>query len=127
MKNINPVQIIIAMAIFVAGVTTGYFYQKSKTPNFRQMGQQMVQKANQQGQRKFQNRPNMGEVTSLDDKSATIKTIDGSSRIIILSDSTTYTQTAPTDKTGLKVGAQISVIGTDNTDGSVTAQTIQFK
>ena len=119
MKKINLVQIILAVIIFAVGITTGYLYQKSQTPKFPTRGQM--------NQRKLPNRPNMGEVISFDDKSVTIKTVEGSSRIIIISNSTTYTQTTPADKNLLKVGSQISIIGTDNSDGSVTAQTIQFK
>jgi hypothetical protein len=51
---------------------------------------------------------------------------DGSSKIVILSDSTNYSKTDKTDKTSLKTGDQVGVFGSDNADGSVTAQTIQL-
>ncbi len=68
-----------------------------------------------------------GEVTKLDDSSLTIKTADGSSKIILLSDSTVFNQSITAAKTDLKVGDQVRVDGTtDSNTGSVNGETIEI-
>jgi hypothetical protein len=67
-----------------------------------------------------------GDILSMDSTSLTIKLPDGSSRIVLFSDKTTYNKTAPVEKSELKVGEKVNVFGTPNADGSVTAQSIQL-
>lgn len=69
----------------------------------------------------------VGEVISNDGKSLTVKLRDGGSRIIFFSDSTsigTLTQSSPRD---LLVGKEVVVNGNANSDGSITAQSIQIR
>lgn len=80
---------------------------------------------NQQGQRLFA-KETIGEVTSVDDSSITVKTPDGSSKIVMISDSTTVNQATKVDKTNLKVGSQVSISGDQNTDGTVTGKIINL-
>ncbi len=68
-----------------------------------------------------------GEVISKDDKSVTIKLNDGGSKIVFLSESTEITKSASGSINDLEVGKNISVNGVANSDGSVTAQTIQLR
>lgn len=67
-----------------------------------------------------------GEIISKDDKSVTIKLRDGGSKIILFSDSTKVTKNAEGTKNDLKVGENLMVSGDSNSDGSVTAKTIQL-
>lgn len=72
------------------------------------------------------NRPIVGDIISADDKSITVKLLDGSSKIVLLSTTSELTKTASATKTDLVAGAKVGVFGTTNADGSVTAQTIQL-
>lgn len=72
------------------------------------------------------NRPVMGQVSSIDQKTITVKMPDGSSKIIILSSSTAINKQATGTKDDIKTGENILVIGTSNSDGSVTATNIQL-
>jgi hypothetical protein len=68
-----------------------------------------------------------GEVISKDDKGMTIKLQNGGSKIIFLSATTAVTKAATGSITDLTVGTQISVTGATNTDGSITAQSVQIR
>ena len=67
-----------------------------------------------------------GSILSMDANSITVKLADGSTKIVLFSGSTTYSNTATAAQTDLKVGGEISVFGAANTDGSVTATSIQI-
>lgn len=71
-------------------------------------------------------RPVAGDILSADDKGMTVKLQDGSSKIIIFSDKMTVNKAEQATKADIKVGDKVSVFGTDNSDGSVTAQNIQL-
>jgi hypothetical protein len=68
-----------------------------------------------------------GEITKIEDGSITLKTTDGSSKIILISSDTTFTQSTSATKTDLKVGSKIMVTGaTDANSGSITGKTVQL-
>ncbi|MFA6533057.1 MAG: hypothetical protein WCT22_03610 [Patescibacteria group bacterium] len=71
-------------------------------------------------------RPVNGEIISSDSNSITVKLQDGSSRIVILSSKTLINKATTATISDLKVGEKVAVFGTDNTDGSVTAQNVQL-
>jgi hypothetical protein len=130
MKHNNYV-IVILIALIVSGV--GFFagtkYQQSKVPNFADRGgnrQQMGGGNNNSGNRGRMGGQVMGEILSSDEKSITVKLIDGSSKIVLLGTTTTINKAAEATASDLKVGEKVSVFGSTNTDGSVTAQNIQL-
>lgn len=70
--------------------------------------------------------PIRGEIMSADDTSITIKMEDGSSRIVILSGDTKINKTSEASKADLKAGDTVTAFGTQNADGSITAQNISL-
>lgn len=70
--------------------------------------------------------PIMGEVMEIDDLSFTVKLSDGSSRIVLMSNKTIFNKTASVEKSEIKKGEKVGVFGVTNTDGSVTAQSVQL-
>lgn len=67
-----------------------------------------------------------GSILSMDDKSVTVKLADGSTKIVFFGNTTTYSDTKSAVQGDLKVGSNIAVFGTSNSDGSVTAANIQI-
>ncbi len=68
-----------------------------------------------------------GEIIGKDDKSITVKLMDGGAKIIFLDTNTTISKFAAASVTDLATGTQVSVTGTPNTDGSMNAQSVQIR
>lgn len=68
-----------------------------------------------------------GEILSKDDKSITIKSRNGGSQIIYYSDSTKIGKSVEGTSADLILGEQVVVSGKTNTDGTVTAQTVDVR
>jgi len=127
MKNKNLMITILLLVVVGGGAFfAGMKYQQSKRSNFnRQFGNMQNDRNGQAGNR--QNfRPINGEIISADDKSITVKMTDGSSKIVLLNDKTTINKAADATKEDLKVGEKVMAMGQENSDGSITAQTIQL-
>jgi hypothetical protein len=67
-----------------------------------------------------------GEITALDDKTMTVKMTDGSSKIILMADAMMVNKSVAGSKTDLAVGGKIAVFGATNSDGSVTASSVEL-
>ena len=132
----NKTVITMVAAVIIAGVG-GFFagmkYDQSKTLADRQArAQQFGGAAGAGGQRGAGVRASggglfAGEILSKDEKSITVKLRDGGSKIIFFSDSTQIMKTAAGLLGDLKIGEQVTANGTANSDGSITAQTIQIR
>jgi hypothetical protein len=114
-----------------AGFGGGYYFRNYSLSRQRQNFSGQFQRfgngnANVGQGARLGGRPVVGEIISQDDKSITVKMADGSTKIVILSDSTTYSKTDSASKEDLKIGTQVGVFGTDNSDGSITAQNVQL-
>ncbi|KKU03386.1 MAG: hypothetical protein UX99_C0010G0007 [Candidatus Amesbacteria bacterium GW2011_GWB1_47_26] len=130
MKDPKLIIIVVVLLILVGG---GSFFAGTKYQQGRR-GQFAGQFSGQQGDHTnqfrqgsgFGLRPVNGEIISSDDKSITVKLQDGSSKIVLLSDTTTFSKSAEGAKSDLKVGERVAAFGTTNSDGSVTAQNVQI-
>jgi hypothetical protein len=71
-------------------------------------------------------RPVRGQVLSMSDTTLTVKMSDGSTKIVVLSSSTAFMQSTKASLTDVKTGDTVNVVGTQNSDGSVTAQDVQI-
>lgn len=71
-------------------------------------------------------RPVNGSIVSVSDNTMTVKLEDGSTKIILFSDTTQLNKAAQATKQDLKVGTTVAVFGQTNADGSVSAQNIQL-
>ncbi len=141
-KFILPVSL--SIVFLIIGFVSGVFYQKNQLK--RVFGNRAGQfpigeniargtgRNNQNGQGNAMGPRNsagsgatFGEVTKIDDTSFTIKTIDGGSKIVLISDSTVFNKSTIVAKTELTVGSQVRVDGTtDSNTGSVTGKFIEI-
>jgi hypothetical protein len=137
-QNLKPTVIaIIAVAAGAAGFWGGIMYQKSKQPNFgpgnfNRTGDRvtMMGQGNNLANQKRNGVANggmiAGEITARDEKSITVRTRDGSSKIVIIGSATKFTQSQETTITDAKTGESVVISGTANTDGSFTAESVML-
>ncbi|OGK20229.1 hypothetical protein A3C23_03285 [Candidatus Roizmanbacteria bacterium RIFCSPHIGHO2_02_FULL_37_13b] len=131
MKNISPL-VIVAVLISAIGISffAGMKYQQNQRGSFvRQFNNGQMGQGRELGQGQNRTagfRPVAGEIISSDSDSITVKSQDGSSKIVILNDKTTFNKAEEGSKDDLKTGIEVAVYGSENSDGSVTAQSVQL-
>ncbi len=127
--------LVIAFAGSIVGFLGGWQYGKSKALGSSgrngqfggMMGSNPAGVRNgfgSNGQNRF--RPIVGEISARDDSSITIKSQDGSSKIILLTTNTAIEKTEVGSNSDMAIGKTVRILGTENTDGSVTAQDVQL-
>jgi len=128
-KNIL-ITIIVALIVGAGTFYGGMKYQQSKRAAVfsRQFGQIQGQNggSNQQNRSRAGNGQVFGDIIAKDDKSITVKLADGSTKIVLFSDTTAINKASEGSKDDLKEGERVAVFGTANSDDSVTAQNIQL-
>jgi hypothetical protein len=68
-----------------------------------------------------------GQITAVTPQSITLQLANGNSEVVLYSSSTAVTQPTAVSAANLAVGTNVMVAGTSNSDGSVTATTIQVR
>lgn len=138
MKNNYLITAILVLVFTGVGFYGGMKYQQSKATSFTgQFNNRQGTARNNQfgnvtgtirngGVNRGGFKPVAGEIISSDDKSITVKLQDESSKIVLINNKTVINKAETVTKSELKVGEKVSVFGSENTDGSVTAQNIQL-
>ena len=127
MKQNNLVTLLLVIIFSAAGFFGGIKYQQSKNPTFGNRFNQ-IDRANNPPNGRGVRGGGMtnGEIITADDKSITVKMIDGSSKVVLLSTNTTINKSADGTINDLKAGGKVAVFGSTNSDGSLTAASIQL-
>jgi hypothetical protein len=135
-KNILGTVIIVGVVCLIIGFYSGNVYGKNN------VNKSIVVQNGTQGQFSGRNGGNgsgmmrngggfgggtVGEVLSKDDKSITLKLRDGGSKIVFFGSSVPITHSVAGTLADVVIGNQIVVNGNTNTDGSVTATSIQIR
>lgn len=134
-KNVNKNTILIVSVILIilaggGGFFGGMQYQKSQRGTLA--GGQFTRGTGAgrfgggAGGANGANRPVLGQIVSSDDKSITVKMSDGSTKIVILSSSTSINKADKGSAADLKIGETVAAFGIANSDGSITAQSVQL-
>lgn len=125
----NNIAFIAFVALLVGG-GIGFFggreYQKNqRTTTLGQLGFRGGSGANGAG--RFRNGNGVvGTILSVDVNSITVRLLDGSSRIVLLTDTTNINKATQASVSDLMKGERVAAFGMPNSDGSVTAQNIQL-
>ncbi|SRR6266404_1210434 len=121
--------IIFSVIALLVGAGAGFFggmqFQKGKTPARGQFGANgtFTRGAGRGGANGMAVR---GQIISADNNSVTVKMMDGSTKIVILSSGTMIGKTTTASASDLTNGSNVTVFGTTNSDGSITAQNVQI-
>jgi len=132
MKNKN-MMILVAVVLIIVAAAGGFFggmmYQKNQIPSLGAAagrGSYAGRFGAQGGQSAAAFRPVRGQVLDMSANSLTVKMSDGSTKIVVLSASTAFMQSTKAALSDIKTGNTVNVVGTANSDGSVTAQQVQI-
>ena len=127
--NKNTMMVVAIVLIVLAGVggfVGGIQYQKTNAGAGSQgTNGTFRQRFGMMGQNGQNFRPERGQVISFSNGTMTLKLSDGSTKLIVLPSNTNYLKTDTASQSDIKTGDTVTVLGTQNSDGSVTAQDVQ--
>jgi hypothetical protein len=140
-KNKKLIMVVALLVVLMGGsFYGGYLFANSKTPKgmgfgapngsgFRTMGEQAGIGIGSAAQRNNKVAGGMvnGEIISVDATGITVKTKEGSTRIVFLSEKSSVTKSVAVVVADLKVGDEVVVTGESNADGSVNGTTVQLR
>jgi hypothetical protein len=146
-KWLIPVIVVVVIAVAAGAFFGGRATAGSGTPTLEQATARLANATPQERQQMFQNagrngtggpgffggngaRGNgggavTGTIVSADNSSITVKSQDGSTKIVLVPGSTTIAKNQPGTMGDLTAGQTVIVTGTSNSDGTVTATRVQ--
>ncbi len=132
-KALVPILVVLIVVVGAGAFYGGMIYGKSQSKSA--IGQRFGQMGGPGGTATGINRKaggqNVGfvngEILSNDGKTMTVKINTGGSKIVFLSDATEIGKMASGTQSDLTAGQNVMVTGKTNTDGSVTASTVQIR
>lgn len=105
-------------------VAFGNLSEEDRRQQFQQMGTAQIGGGNERARI---GSGTSGEIISKDDESITVKLANGGSKIVFVSAATEIMKTTVGTADDLSVGKTIIVTGDANSDGSISAKTIQAR
>lgn len=131
MKNKQMIGGAVAVVLIGAAFYGGVTYQKSQMPQRGQFalsaqggpGAQFAGRAGARTGAGFVS----GEILSKDASGITVKSQDGSTKIVLLGSSAQISKSAVGTPEDLSIGTDVLVNGSANSDGSITAQNVQIR
>jgi len=124
--NQKALLVIVAVVCLVVGAGGGYFARGALRP---QMGFRNGQGRGGQFGQLFGGgaggRPLIGMIQSTGNDRLTLTTPDGSSHIVLISSDTKYHKVTDGSLTDFPTGTRVIVVGSQNSDGSMTATSVQ--
>jgi pectate lyase len=131
-KNVNNLVILVVVALI--SFYGGTLYSKSQTPargQFPNINSVTGQFPGMGGTRGATGARGggvtAGDIIAKDATSITVKAQDGSTKIVLVSGSTQVAKSTTGTEADLTIGTNVTVIGSANADGSVTAQSVQIR
>lgn len=121
--NILGIVVIVGVA-FYGGTVYG---KKNNNLSSSPVGAGQLSGFNGVGARGMNNGFTSGEIISKDESSITIKSQDGSTKIALVGLKTQIMKSTTGSLDDLVTGASVTVTGVSNSDGSVTAESVQIR
>ena len=130
MKKILPIMIILIIIVGAVAFYGGMKYAASRRSSLSAVQRQQFGQIGQNGA--FANRQNgasavNGQIVSKNDQNMTVQLRDGSSKIVFYSGSTEVSKFVAGTASDLVAGDTVMISGTTNSDGSLTAQSVQIR
>jgi len=126
--TVHIVWVVVVIIAFIGGI----YYGKTTVPSVASRGNFAGLTSSTRGS--FAGRTGaagggavIGQVTAVDANSITVQLANGNSEVVLYSSSTPVTEPTKVSPSILATGMTITVGGTQNSDGSLTAQTIVFE
>ncbi|MES2006641.1 MAG: DUF5666 domain-containing protein [Patescibacteria group bacterium] len=132
MKNKKIIAGVAAVVLLGGGFGGGYVFANSQSPKMPEFGksgngQFMMRTGGAGGTTRTVGNFTAGEIISRDANGVTIKMQDGSTKIVLVGASTQVMKSTSGTADDLKVGENVTISGSTNSDGSVTAQSVQLR
>ena len=126
-NNLLLIVLVVALLAGGAGFFGGMKYQESKMPSRTDFQARMGMRQDTPGVHSPAG-PEMirGEIIGQDEESITVKLADESSKIILITKNSAINKTEEGGVDDLSEGVEVMIFGQENSDGSITAQSIQI-